>query len=672
MTRDARRHPPGATLLRLIARTLPVGERADWLAEWMGEAAYARAADPSLAGAMRLRLRCLGALRDALWMRRHRSDSGGASLMLSADLRFAVRSLSRSPAFTGIVVATLACCIAATTSVFSIVESVLLHGLRYRRIEQLVAVWSDNPKENNHRYQVSVGDYYDLRQRSRSFSRLAGLFPTWNVSYSAPDGTERLDAGAVTADLLPTLGVTPMLGRGFLDGEDRRGAAPTVILSHAYWARDFQSDPRVIGRTITLDDQPYTVIGVMDARFTFPESRVDVLMPITVLGSYLDRREVHMLSVIGRLREGVTLDAARRETASIAAQLRREHPAEDAELGVTINPLADDLLGDVRRPILVLFGAVCAVLLVGCANVTNLLFARAWSRRQEFAVRMAMGAPRRAIVQQMLVESGVIAAIASALGIAIALGATRVLTTMLPVSISRIGTAAIDWRVLGFTVLVGALVTLLCGTGPAFGVSRMTARGTLDDAARGSHGRATRRMYRGLVVGELALALVLAVSAGLLINSFARLSGTDPGFRRDHLLRVKLSLPSQRFPRGRTRGSFYESVLDQVRAIPGVRGAGLVTRFPLVDGNVTTAVTVEGAPPPPDSKPPAADLRLAGRGYFGAMGTAVVAGRDFAPTDADSGAAPVVVVNQTAARTIMARRIRWAGALTSRAERVRS
>ena len=653
MTRDKRRDPPGVALLRLVARTLPLGERDDWLAEWIAEATHAWEADPSSAGAMRLRLRCLGALRDARWMRRYRSDSGGSSLMLSADLRFAVRSLSRSAAFTTIVVATLACCIGATTSVFSIVESVLLHGLRYRQIDRLVAVWSDNPRENNHRYQVSVGDYYDWRQRSRSFSRLAGFFPIWNAWYSAPDGVERLDVGAVTANLLPTLGVTPMLGRGFLEGEDKRGATPTVILSHAFWERDFQGDPRVVGKTVTLDNQAYTVIGVMDEHFAFPQSRVDVLMPISVLGSYLDRREVHMLSVIGRLREGVTLEAARREMTPIAAQLRREHPAEDAALGVTVDALTDDLLGDVRRPILVLFGAVCAVLLVGCANVTNLLFARAWSRRQELAVRTAMGAPSRAIVQQLLVESGVIAVAASVLGIAIAVGATRVLTTMLPVSISRIGTVAIDGRVLGFTVLVGVLVTLLCGTAPAFGAARTTTRGTLDDAARGSHGRATRRMYRGLVVGELALALILAVSAGLLINSFARLSGTDPGFRRDHLLRIKLSLPAERFPRGSGRAAFYESLLNRVRAIPGVRGAGIITRFPLVDGNVTTAVTVEGAPPPADSKPPAADLRQAGRGYFGAMGTAFVAGRDFATTDADSGVAPVVIINETAARTIL-------------------
>ena len=414
--------------------------------------------------------------------------------MLTTDLRFAVRSLLRKPAFTVIVVATLALCIGATTAVFSIVESVLLNGLEYRQLDRLVAVWSNNAKEKNDRYQVSVGDYFDWRARSHSFSQLAGFFPIWNTLYGAPDGVERIDVGAVSSNLLPTLGVKPAIGRGFVEGEDKPGAAGTVILTHAFWPRAFQSDPAIVGKSITLDAMPYTVIGVMGEQFTFPQSRVDVLMPLSVLGSYFTRRGVHLLSVIGRLRDGVSIETARSEMTPIGAQLRQEYPNEDGGLGINVKPLADDLLGDVRRPILVLFGAVCAVLLIGCANVTNLMYGRSWSRRQELAVRAAMGAQPKAIVQQLLVESGVIALASGVLGIAIAFAATRALASLLPASIAQIGHIGINSAVLAFTLAVSIIVTLVCGTAPALDAARTTMRRNLADSTRVSHGRAARRV----------------------------------------------------------------------------------------------------------------------------------------------------------------------------------
>ncbi|MGH7617852.1 MAG: ABC transporter permease, partial [Gemmatimonadaceae bacterium] len=435
--------PPGAMLLRLVSRLVPSAHRDDWLAEWLAEAEH------SANTTFRTRLRCAGAVADALWLlRRHGRSTTRGSSMLSSDLRFAVRSLLRKPAFTVIVVSTLALCIGATTAVFSIVESVLINGLSYQRLDQLAAVWSNNPKDKTDRYPVSVGDYFDWRDRSHSFSQLAGFFPLWNTLYGAVDGVERINVGAVSANFLPTLGVAPRLGRGFVEGEDKPGAPGTVILTYGFWSRELQSDSSIVGKSITLDARPYTVIGVMDQRFAFPQSRVDVLMPLSVLGQYLNRRGVHMLSVIGRLRPGMTIDAARREMEPIAAQLQQEHPNEDAGLGITVKPLTDDLLGDVRRPILVLFGAVCAVLLIGCANVTNLLFGRAWGRRQEIAVRVAMGARPGAVVQQLLVESGVIAVASAGLGVAIALAATRSLSTLLPVSITQIGHVGIDGTVL--------------------------------------------------------------------------------------------------------------------------------------------------------------------------------------------------------------------------------
>jgi len=650
---------PGATLVRLAAHLLPAAHRDEWVAEWLAEVEWTWRGDVnarrSPGEALRLCLRCLGAFADAAVLRRHlrRAESARAHT-IAGDLRFAVRSLRRTPVFTAIVVSTLALCIGATTSVFSIVESALLNGLGYRQIDRLVAVWSDNPKESNDHYDVSVGDYFDWRARTHAFASLAGYFPTWNTLYSGPDGVERIDVGAVSANFLRTLGASPGIGRDFAEGEDRPGAAGTVILSHEFWSRALQGDPRIVGKALTFDGKPYVVIGVMDPRFVFPQSKVDVLLPLSVLGSYLDRRGVHLLSVVGRLRDGVSVEAARREMTPVAAQLRQEHAAEDGGLGITVRPFRDDLVGDVRRPILILFGAVCAVLLIGCANVTNLMFGRAWGRRQELAVRTAMGAQPVAIIQQLLVESAVMACAAAALGAGLAFIATRSLANLLPSSIANLGAVAVDGPVLAFTLAVSVVVTLVCGTAPAFDAARATARRSLVDSGRVSHGRGARRMYRVLVVGELVLALVLTVGAGLLINSFARLSGIDPGFRRDHVVRMKIALPDATYGTPRAHFQYYQNLLAQVRALPGVREVGTINRFPLHGSSLTTAVVVDGDPRPAPGMDPSAEFRIASAGYFRAMGIPVLAGRDFASADnTDPTAQLVAIVNETAAKTIL-------------------
>ena len=646
MTRARGTRPPGATLIRLVERLVPRSHRDDWRAEWIAELAH------SDLPPWRLRVRALGALADALWLARHQGNRAQwSAALLAHDVRYAARTLLRRPAFTTIVVATLALCIGASSAVFGIVESVLLRGLAYRTLGELVAVWSDNPKEQSDHYPASVGDYYDWRQRSHSFQELAGFFPIWNATYTASAVAERVAVGAVSANFLRTLGVRPQIGRDFIEGEDRPAATRVAILSHAFWTRAFQQDTAAIGRTVLLDGQPYVVAGVMGREFAFPQNKVDVIVPLPILGRYLERREVHMLSVIGRLRSGVSIERARREMAVIAAQLRQEHPKEDAGLGVAMRPLANDLLGDVRRPILVLFAAVCAVLLVGCANVANLMLSRATGRRQELAVRMAMGAPPGAIARQLFIESALLAASAGALGIAIAFGATRALSSVLPEAIARVGSARIDGRVLAFTLGVCVVVALLCGIAPALRGASGATRDVLPDAARGSsRGRAARRFHDALVVAELALAMVLAVSAGLLINSFAHLTATDPGFRTDHLVRMKVALPDEAYPRGVQTDRLFETLLRDAAALPGVRSAALVSRFPLHDGPLTSAVMVEGAAYAEGDQLPSAQYRLASAGYFRTMGIPVMTGREFLPTDkADSTSQLVVVINRTAA-----------------------
>lgn len=651
-------NPPGTSLVRLGAMLLPHPARDEWRNEWMAELEWAWRASPDARrtwrDAFRLRFRCLGAIVDALILRRrHRSADAPRGNSVAHDAAFAVRSLRRAPGFTAVVVGTLALCIGATTAVFSVVESVLLDGFGYRHVDRLVAVWSDNAKENNHQYQVSVGDYFDWRARTHSFSQLAGFFPIWNTLYAAPEGTERLDAGAVSTNFLGTLGVSPILGRDFADGEDRPGAAGAVILTHDFWSRAFGADPRIVGTSLTLDGKRFVVIGVMGPRFTFPQSKVDVLMPLSVLGSYLDRREVHLLSVIGRLRDGTSVDAAAREMSPIADQLRAEHPKDDAGLGATVRPLTDDLLGSVRRPIQLLFGAVCAVLLIGCLNVTNLMLGRARSRHAELSIRAAMGAEPAAIVQQLVVESGVIAASSAVLGIGLALLASRALSNLLPVAISRIGGFGLDLRVLAFTAGIAVAVTLVCGVAPAGQGARTALAASIADTSRTSHGRRARRVYHALVVAELALALLLVESAGLLVNSFTHLTGTDVGFRRHGIVRMKVALPGATYTTGGPRARYYQRLLERVRALRFVRAAGMINRFPLHDGNLTTSVVVEGTAASADGTSPAADFRVADGEYFKAMGIPVVAGRGFEDGDTmDSASTPVLIINESAARKL--------------------
>jgi putative ABC transport system permease protein len=645
MSANRGHRPPGSSIVRHIARIVPRSHRDGWRDEWIAELSH------SPLPPWRLRIRAAGAIVDALWIARHHGAWAGlGSTRFAHDVRYAARSLARRPAFSLIVIATLALCIGATSAVFSVVESVLLRGLDYRDLGRLVAVWSDNPKESNPHYQVSIGDYFDWRDRSRSFEQLAGFFPIWNATYNAPDVAERLKVGAVSGNFLRALGVSPRIGRDFVDGEDRRGAAGVVILSNAFWTRAFNSDPATIGKSILLDRKLYTIVGVMGPGFTFPQNKVDVIVPLPILGGYYDRRGVHMLSVIGRLRRGVTIDQARSEMTSIAAQLRGEHPSEDAGLGSTVRPLVDELLGDVRRPILVLFAAVCAVLLIGCANVANLMLSRVMGRRQELAVRNAMGAPPGAIARQLLTESALIAVVSGIVGVAIAFGATHAAAAMLPESIARIGSVRVDTRVLGFTLGVCILAALLCGAAPALNGARNATGQTLPDAARGtSRSRGARRVHSTLVVAELALAMMLVVSAGLLINSFIHLTATDPGFRTHGILRMKVELPDAGYRRGRQTDQFFERLLSGAGALPGVRAAARVSRFPLHDGHLTSDVLTEGSQYAEGDQPPTAEYRTASERYFEAMGIPVIAGRTFAPTDvADSTAQLVAVVNRTA------------------------
>jgi putative ABC transport system permease protein len=646
-----RARPPGSTIIAAIAHIVPQSHREDWTAEWNGEIgnAWSRRSENDARFATRLRVRCLGALIDALWLRRHSTITSRRTSMLGHDIRYAVRSLARKPGFTAVVVGTLALCIGANTAIFSVVNSVLLHGLPYRDLDRLVSIWSNDTESKRDRNSVSIGDYRDMQARTRMVSQLAAYFPTWNLTYTAPDVAERIDVGAVSWNFFSVLGVGPERGRAFLETDDRAGAPKTLILSHEFWIRRFNGDPSIIGKPVVLDGEPHTVIGIMRADFPFPDAKVDVIAPFTTLAAFWNRREVHIVFLLGRLAPGATVDAAQREFSAIATQLESEHPKENRGFGATVLPLRTALLGDVRTPIIVLFAAVCAVLLIGCANVANLMLARGSSRRQELAVRAALGAEPRAIIAQLLTESALIAVIAGVIGVGIAMMTTSAMARLIPPTIARIASIHVSGMVLGFTLLVSIAASVLCGLAPAVRGARASGHDSLKDSARGNRTQSRRRLQSALVVAELSLSLVLVVSAGLLINSFTRLSNASPGFRTDHIVKMKLALPGTRYRGAAARGQFYDKLLPMLQTLPGVQSVGAVTRFPLLDANITTTVSRVGVDPTVQRLPDF-DYRVAGGDYFSAMGIPLVSGRVFTWSErSDSGATPVAVINRVGA-----------------------
>ena len=649
MTRE---HVPGLSIVRLASRLVPESHRDEWIAEWTAEVVHAwhhREDGSDVGSGWSLRLRCAGALRDAAWMRQRHHTATPRASMFGHDFRYALRSLARKPGFTAVVIGTLALCIGANTAIFSIVNSILLDGLPYSKVDKLVHIWSNDTGNNRERNEISVGDYRDMRSRTRTLSSIAAYFPNWNATYTAPDAAERLDIGVVSANFLHTLGIAPAIGRSFAEGEDVPGAANVVILSHAFWTRHLGQDENVVGKTITLDAQPYEVIGVMPPDFVFPGARVDLLAPLPMLGSFLERREVHLVTAIGRLRDNTNVAEVQRDLSDIAAQLEKEFPNQNAGFGATVVPTEQALLGDVRRPILILFGAVTLVLLIGCANVANLMLARASSRRHELSLRAALGAGRSRIAKQLLTESAVIAGAAAIIGVVLAYAATQGLTKLLPPQYVKLSAISISVPVLVFTVAVAVVATIACGLYPALQGARLAMHDALKEM-RGNSSFARRRAQGALVVSELALSLLLVVAAGLLINSFARLTATDPGFRTDNLTRFKVSLAGAQYSSPPVRLQRFSSLMSGIRALPGVAAAGTVSRFPLHDSNITTSVLVEGRAPVNQAQLPDADLRIAGGDYFKAMGVRLIAGRYLTDHERiDSGSTPVAVINQTAA-----------------------
>jgi putative ABC transport system permease protein len=570
---------------------------------------------------------------------------------LGQDLRYALRMLAKNPAFTVIAVVALALGIGANTAIFSVVNAVLLRPLPFKHPEQLVMVWENAAHLGFPKDTPSPANFLDWQKQAQSFTGMAAMTER-SFNFTGVGEPERLEGRRVSANLFDLLGVPAGLGRTFVADDDRPGTH-VVLLSHSLWQRRFGSDPAVIGRALTLNGESYTVVGVMPPFVQLPGYSVrndQVWVPIAFPQEEASQRGNHFLEVIARLKPGITLEQARAEMETIAARLAQQYPVYNMRRGAMVVPLHEQVVGDIKPALLVLLGAVGFVLLIACANVANLLLARAAVRQKEIALRLAVGASRSRLTRQFLTESVLLAMFGAGLGLLLAFAGIRILGAFIPPSIAQIQAINIDGTVLTFTVLVAALTGIAFGLAPAIQGSHLDLNDTLKEGGRDSAGGVRGHRARGLlVIGEVAISFVLLIGAGLLINSFLHLRKLDPGFRPDHLLTMKVDLSEVKYPDREQRASFFNEVIRRVRALPGVRSAAVANNLPLTYDGDSMFVSVEGLPDPPPDQQPDVIYRVIGPGYFETMGIPIVHGRDF--TDQDKGdSKDFVIISEKTAR----------------------
>lgn len=564
------------------------------------------------------------------------AEAGGARYFdtLWQDVKYGARMLRRTPGFTLVAVVTLALGVGANTAIFSVVNTVMLRPLPYQEPDRLVRLWESNPSKGWPQFAFSHANFLDFRAQNTTFERLAAQA---GAGFTLTTGGDAMIVRtfAVTANLLPTLGINPALGRHFRDDEDRPGGNTRVaLLTDGLWRRRFNADPAIVGTTITLDRQPYEVVGVMpkELEVAWGGPRIDLYVPLAP--DPARSRSDHRLVVIGRLRDGVTLEQAQSELTTIAGRLATQYPASNEGWGVTMATFYDWLIPQANREaLLVLLGAVGLVLLIACGNVASLLLARASTREREFSVRAALGAQRSRIIRQLLVESVLLAVLAGGVGILLAFATAKILIAAAPAAVPRIEELSIDRTVIAFAIGLSLLAAFIFGLVPALHTARSSVGESLKEGTRSSTAsRGGQRMRSFLVVAEVALSVALLIGAGLLIRSFWRVQQVNPGFTSEHVVSMRVNLPRTTYDTDVKARMFYERLLPELRALPGVVGAATASGIPLDGGNTSTEVTVPGRPPSGDVQP-SADWRLVSDGYFRAMGIPL-RGRDFTAADA--------------------------------------
>jgi len=558
---------------------------------------------------------------------------------LGKDVRQGVRSLARSPAFAAAAVVTMALGIGASTTVFSVVEGVLLSPLPYRDPGRLVMVMhhGDQP--------VAPANFLDWRRQSASFERM-GAADFWVPNLTDGEVPESVQAVHLTSDVLEQLGVAPRLGRLIRPDEETPGRDHTVVLADSFWHRRFAADPTVLGRVIHLNGEPYTVIGVMPPGFEFPPfwaTGTELWAPLA-LKERAGSRDAQSLRLFARLKPGVTLAGARAEMAAIAARLERQYPGSNRD--VTVTPLSELVVGNVRPALLVLMAAVAFVLLIACANVAHMQLARAATRQKEIAVRGALGASRSRIVAQILTESLVLGIAGGAAGLLLAAGGIRAVRAWGPAHLPRLEAIGLDPAVVAFALVLSLLTGIAFGLAPAILTSRRDPARALTVAERGSTEGARKNRLRNVLIGsEFALALILLVGAGLMIRSFLALGRIDPGFDARGILTMTVSVAGSQESGPSRRAAFYQAMVSSVERLPGVVSASAINHLPLAGDLWGWSFTIAGRPKPPPGENPTAAYRVVLPGYFRTMGIPLLRGRDLAADDRRDGPG-VVVINQ--------------------------
>jgi len=566
---------------------------------------------------------------------------------LIQDLRFGARMLAKNVSFTLIAVMTLALGIGANTAIFSVVNAVLLRPLPFQDADRLMMLGTVDTRKGNGLGSVSYPNFADWRAQSGSFERLAA-FRDRNFTLTGSGEPVRLNGAVVSAELFTLLGVLPNLGRSFRTEEDNAGAS-VVILSHGLWQRRFNSDPQVIGRDVTLNNRSLTVVGVMPAGFQFPIAEESAELWTTIAYDSTGKspmaanRGLTYLHVIGRLKVGVTNAQAQAEMDTLAGRLEQQYPDSNSHQGIRLVSVLEQLVGDVRKPLWILFGAVGCVLLIACANVANLLLARATARRREIALRAALGASRGRLIRQLLTESVLLALAGSVCGWLLAWGCIELLLSLGPENIPRLQDIRLDIRVFSFTLLISFLTGLVFGLAPALQAAKTELTESLKEGGRGGEGARGSGLRGVLVIAEVAVALVLMVGAGLLLNSFWRLLQVDPGFDPRGVLTLSLSLPNSRYSVMQS-GEFYQRLQSRLQTLPGVRAASASWALPLSSGNPSINVDIEGQPAAPGAHNDV-DCNFILPDHFRALGIRLINGRDFTARD-DVNGHPVVIINE--------------------------
>jgi len=565
------------------------------------------------------------------------------------DLRYAIRLQRKNPGFTIVALIALALGIGANTAIFSVVNTVLLRPLPYKDPERLVMVWEDASKVGYPRDTPAAANFVDWRDQSTVFEGMAAIADE-SFNLTGAGDPERLEGRRVSANLFPLLGVDPQLGRTFTPAEDQPGSNRVVLMSYALWQRRFGGDNSIIGKPLNLNGETYTVVGVMPARFQFPSSDDDLWVPIAFTAEEAANRNRHYLQVVGRLKPSAGLEQAQTEMTTIAARLQQQYPQSNADLGAAVTSLHEHLVGDIKPALLILLGAVGLVLLIACANVANLLLARAAVRQKEIAVRVALGARRWRLIRQFLTESVLLSTLGGIVGLGIAYGGLILLKAFIPENISQAREISMDLKVLGFTFLVSVLTGLIFGLAPALQAARFNQTETLKEGGRDSATGSSGKRIRGLLVmSEVAVSLVLLIGAGLLINSFLRLRNLDPGFRADNLLTMKVVLPEPKYEEFERRTQFYNDLVQRIEGLAGVKSAAVTTNLPLYRQGNSIGISIEGRPAPPPGQENIVVTRIVSPKYFDTMSIPFLSGRQL--TDHDINTSPrVVVISETMAR----------------------